>query len=336
MHFSLSSRTQVATAARILLQVPAAAMTAFVAHEADAAQGIASDQLSAHLAEFRALEEQRSKHAAKLSPALAQPARKQELEALCAAEQQRGAAFSAAAAEALAQLRQKHPEQAVLAERRLAAAARQFANMLASIVTPHDLTEAPVGDDSLAELLPMSLAQLQALEAAMEDVAARGAAQSGSDAGRPFQAVQLHLHQADLTSIGLGWRERHSQLLSNQGTGSVAAEFKEPAAARSEEQMLVQHAPVPCAVVQAHGAAVVELQRSCASSMGHALSAVDKAVAGEAPWKQAWAAMLQELAPAGQPFGAATEVLPPANKPPTPGGGKGGSKPGTPAKKSRK
>ena len=87
MHFSLRSRTQVATAARILLQVPAAAMTAFVAHEADAAQVIASDQLSAHLADFRALEEQRSKHAAKLSPALAQPARKQKLEALCAAEQ---------------------------------------------------------------------------------------------------------------------------------------------------------------------------------------------------------------------------------------------------------
>lgn len=322
-------RTQVALTSRELLKLPEAALRALAAHEAAHMRTAAASDAARHEQALAELETQRAQHAAALSPALSHPARHAELEALRTAEGARCRAAMAAAKESIIQSRRAVPERAVLAEQRMDAAARQLADLLASVLLPQDLVAAPPSDASLADLPPLALEQLRQLESDVAAVAASAAATNaapppeGAAAGRPFAMAAPTLPLAALLSNELGWSARHDALLatataaaaaaaaSGEGaaaggkatTGSSATGFVEPAEGRSAEPVAVLLAPVPCAVLRTCAAALRELEHGASQALAQALAAAEDTVSAEQAWQRTWTETLDRMAPAAAPGG---------------------------------
>jgi Domain of unknown function (DUF4456) len=323
--FTWAQVVQVAHTFRELLHFPGVAMAAFVAHEASATHGHAAAELAQFRIKCSELDGQRGQHAAALSPALAHPVCSAELEQLCAAEAARSGAAAAAAAEALDAARLHGPQRGVLSERRLAAAARQAAELVAGVITLQDLLPAPAGDTSLANLPPLSLDALSDLEAAVRTAEAKATALEEADDGRPYKQATVPLEHAQLLSCHLGFAARHAELVTSlQATAAAASgssgpssaappeDFREPAEGRAATTLTLQAAPVPCRILQAHHEALKTLETECCGSLGTSLAAVDAFVAGEKAWRTAWDAMLLDLAPATDPDVSAPVVAPPA------------------------
>ena len=305
-------RAQVTIASRELLGLPAAALSALATHESAHVRVAAEADAAQHCKAAQGLEAQRAQHAAALSPALCHPARRAPLRELRDAEAARSAAAMGAAKHALEHVRKAVPERALLAERRLDAAARQLADLLTGVLLPHDLVPAPNGDDSLAALPPLSLEHLQRLEDDMTAMEASAAAPPAAavDAGRPFRVAAVPLPLAALRLSELGWAPRHDALLAavaaaapvgtEAGTAN-AGEGVGPAEGRSAATLSVLLAPVQCALVRAFGAAAHKLEEHASADLERALGAVEKDVHAEQVWQTTWAATLDKMAPAAAP-----------------------------------
>ena len=154
--FNLSLRPkallQVVLAARCLLCVPSAALSALCQHELLHLMNAIEEERAGFTAQHRVHGEQQVGHQNKLRPSLIHPTQKEVRATLVEAEAARQSKAMNLAKQLARDARQQLPELSVKVEKRLGCALRQVAEILDGCVLPDDLIPADEGDDSLADI----------------------------------------------------------------------------------------------------------------------------------------------------------------------------------------
>jgi hypothetical protein len=334
MYTEVHHYLQVVLTVRQLLCLPSTALAALVQHEAAHHHALVAAQLrevSDHTAQLEA----KAQHQQQLRPVLAQPACRADLEAIQSAEDARWRLEVETWTKLMQDARIAVPQAAFLSQQRLAAAAKQLAELLSKFPMPEDLVPASSADTSLDGIPALNMLQLERWELAMAEIQASPASNS---TGRPFSVVNVALTRAAVSAEHLGWSPAHTKALEDacasiaelsrdanvqdlvqdvapaandkatrlqgKGEGSTGAAGTTTAAnmvgvanhgTDTAESISSIDTPVFRALMRAHQAAAADLSGQFSSDMKKMLSVALEQIKQARSWRHTWNLMLSRL-----------------------------------------